>query len=448
TDDAPEFNVGRGRSGDGWHKNQAGFRSDSKLSDQDSLTVQGDMYHSVAGNTHLYPSLAAPYLLVSRDEMFESGGNVLGRWTRNISPESSTATQFYLDNTQHKTGYVAYNATTADFDFQHTWTGWERNEIIWGAGYRWITDHDGPSSLFSLTPAERSYSVSNAFLQDKYTLHPNDLFLILGSKFEHNAYSGYEIEPSAKLSWLISDSQMAWSSVSRAVHTPGRYTADGQLTYAVIPPGALPVSITNVGNPNLQSEDLTAYEIGYRVQPTKSLSFDIATFYNDYTNLFFSKFGTGQVLAGPYFFQPLSIFNDNSARSMGFEISTKADITKSWQVSGSYSYIDLRFGNKGDPGVSYANNPKNQFNVRSTYLFPYNIEMTNSLYYVESLAQANIPGYYRFDTKLSYEIIKGVEASLVGQNLLQPQHKEFSAFLFQTPVEVGRSVYGNITWKF
>jgi outer membrane receptor protein involved in Fe transport len=74
--------------------------------------------------------------------------------------------------------------------------------------------------------------------------------------------------------------------------------------------------------------------------------------------------------------------------------------------------------------------------------------MTNSLYYVDSLSTINVPGYYRFDTKLSYELMKGMEVSLVGQNLLTAYHREFSPFLYQSPVEVGRSVYGNVTLKF
>src|SRR5207248_11629112 len=39
------------------------------------------------------------------------------------------------------------------------------------------------------------------------------------------------------------------------------------------------------GSHQFNSEDLLAYELGYRVQATKNLSLDIATFYNNYSNL-------------------------------------------------------------------------------------------------------------------------------------------------------------------
>jgi len=451
-DDAAEFKPGGGRSDDAWQQRQAGFRSDSKLTGQDSLTFQGDAYSSHESEGFLFPSLTSMTGVVSSPGDIEaSGGNVLARWTSNIDPQSSTTTQFYVDNHQYKTSFISYNATTTDLDFQHTWTGWERNEIVWGAGYRLIDDHTGPTSLFSLAPVESNDSLYSAFFQDKITLDPKDLFLTLGSKLEHNAFTGFEVEPSARLSWLISDDQMAWSSVSRAVHTPNRFTSDGALVAGVAPPGifnALPALVVNVGNPELESEELIAYELGYRVQPIKSVSLDAATFYNDYSKLFTGTFAQGYNTGLGYYFQPLTATNSNTAHSAGFELSAKVDATKNWQLAASYSYLDLIFSQRVDPAFSFSNNPKNQFNLRSTYLFPYEIEMTNSLYYVDGLSQADIPGYYRFDTKLSKELMQGVEVSLVGQNLLTAYHREFSPFFYQTPVEVGRSIYGNVTVKF
>lgn len=457
-DNDEERNIGPGGAGDGWQKRQAGFRSDSKLTAEDSLTVQGDLYETTEGVRHLFPDLSAPYFRTTSTDINASGGNVLGKWTRNISPLSSVSTQLYVSNQQYKTDFISYNATTADFDFQHTWTGWERNEIIWGAGYRLIADHNAPNAIFGLSPVEREDSLYSAFIQDKISLIPNDLFLTLGSKFEHNAYSGFELQPSARLSWLISDTQMAWSSVSRAIHTPTRFTSDAQISLGVAPPFApgnptpFPGLAANVGNQGLDSEELIAYEIGYRVQPTKKLSLDFAGFYNDYSKLFTGTYGTGtgpfvDPLAGLYVFQPIYATNSNKAYSLGYEVAAKVDATDNWQLAASYSYLDLVFDTKG--GVfSFGNNSKHQFNIRSTYLFPYNIEMTNALYYVSDLEGIGIPDYYRFDTKLSYEIAKGVEASLVGQNLLQPQHKEFSAFTYQNPTEIGRAFYGNLTVRF
>jgi iron complex outermembrane recepter protein len=441
---------------DDWQKRQAGFRSDSKLTSQDTLTVQGDLYDTSEGADRVIPSLSSPYAFTTSDNIEASGGNVLARWTRNISPESSTTTQFYVDRAQYKTSFISYNTTTTDIDFQHTWTGWERNEFVWGVAYRLISDHAASTQQFSLSPAERNDSLYSAFVQDKITLLPDSVFLTLGSKFEHNAYTGIEIQPSARMSWLISDSQTVWGSVSRAVHTPSRYTFDGQLTLGVIPPSTplnsfpIPVLVAGAGTNQVDSEELTAYELGYRIQPTKSSSIDVSAFYNDYANLFRDTLGTATPVGMSYIHQPVSAQNSNSARSVGVEVAGKWNASDKWHLAASYSYINLVFDNK-DGGLTSSfvgNEPQNQFSIQSTYLFPYQLEMTNSLYYVDRLSGLGIPGYYRLDTKLSYPLADNMELSVVGQNLLDPQHKEFTPFVYQTPTEIGRSVYANLSIKF
>jgi len=40
-----------------------------------------------------------------------------------------------------------------------------------------------------------------ALIQDELTLIDNKLWLTIGSRFEHNDYSGFEGQPSAKIMW-------------------------------------------------------------------------------------------------------------------------------------------------------------------------------------------------------------------------------------------------------
>ena len=114
TDHAGETITGIQNGSDPWRKRQAGFRSDSQLSNQDTLTVQGDVYDVDGRAIFDLPQRTVPYLLEQSDRIFESGGNMLARWTSRIDSESTTTTQAYLDNTQHANGYARYNTTTAD----------------------------------------------------------------------------------------------------------------------------------------------------------------------------------------------------------------------------------------------------------------------------------------------------------------------------------------------
>ena len=101
--------------------------------------------------------------------------------------------------------------------------------------------------------------VFSAFVQDRIELIEDRLHLTLGSKFEHNDYTGMEFQPSGRLAWNVAQGQMLWAAISRAVRTPSRI--DRRLYVPGNPPYAI------VGGPDFESEKLLAYELGYRLQP-------------------------------------------------------------------------------------------------------------------------------------------------------------------------------------
>jgi iron complex outermembrane receptor protein len=436
---------------DNWEKQQAGFRSDSKITDTGTLNVQGDIYTINQDTNYTIPDMNSATGVSPAGGYEVRGGNIQTRWEEKLSAKSIASLQMYVDSVFQKSSFFNDLTTTADIDFQHSWTGWNRQEIVWGTGYRLIQGRNDPTSQqYSLDPQVRNDNLFSAFVQDKVALIPDNLYLTLGSKIEHNDYTGVEVQPSARIAWLPTESQTVWGSVSRAVHTPSRYTDDATQLLLVDPVTTAPFPLRYIAVPNraLESEEMVAYELGYRIQPTKTLAFDVASFYNDYKDLF------GGVPSAPTFTGTtvdvsIPAANTNSAKSMGLELSSKWNVSNRWQLAGSYSYITLEFEDKANFGYSFVGkNPKHQFNMRSTYLFPRNISMSNALYYVDDLSGVNIDGYYRFDTRISYPILENVDLSLVGQNLFDNRHQEFTPFAYKSAAEVGRSVYGNVSVKF
>jgi iron complex outermembrane receptor protein len=449
----PEFTATGDSANDNWKKSQAGFRSDSKISDRDTLNIQGDIYTIEEDTNHSIPDITSITGVSPAEGIKAHGGNIMTRWEQKQNSASQTSLQVYFDNAYYKESFFNDEANTLDLDFQHVWTGWTRQEIVWGAGYRFINSRNDPTTpQYSLIPSTRNDNLFNAFLQDKFTLIPESVFLTLGSKFEHNDYTGVEVQPSARLSWLAAKNQTVWASVSRAVHTPSRFTDDGQLAYAVDPTGgfvANPLLVRSEGNRDLDSEELIAYELGYRIQPTKTSSLDFAAFYNNYDKIFIDTYDINNYVVGATDILPVITINGNKAYSEGIEIAGKWNPADNWQLAASYSYINLVFDVKDSPtSADWGRQPKNQFNVRSNYNFGSGITMTNALYYVDQLGGISIPSYYRFDSRLAYEVTKGIEISLVGQNLLDDRHQEFNPFLFRSAAEIGRSVYGRVAIKF
>ena len=51
------------------------------------------------------------------------------------------------------------------------------------------------------------------------------VFLTIGSKFERNEFTGFEIQPTVRGRWSGAH-QSAWGAVSRAVRVPTRFDTD------------------------------------------------------------------------------------------------------------------------------------------------------------------------------------------------------------------------------
>jgi len=85
------------------------------------------------------------------------------------------------------------------------------------------------------TPITIRDKLYNAFVQDEIPIVGDQLSLTIGSKFLHNGYSGFEIEPTARLLWTPSSRQTVWVAVTRAVRTPSRIEEDLQLTGLAAP---------------------------------------------------------------------------------------------------------------------------------------------------------------------------------------------------------------------
>jgi iron complex outermembrane receptor protein len=356
----------------------------------------------------------------------------------------------YVDNVQRDNIAFNDNRNTVDVDFQRSWSGMKGHEIVWGSGYRLVTDNILNTTYLNFTPDHRLDNLFNAFVQDKIALVPEEFFITLGSKFEHNDYTGFELQPSARATWLINDRQTLWASASHAIRSPNRFTDDGTIVLTAI---GGPAFVATVGNPNLQSETLNAYEMGYRIQPTKKTFIDATTFYNHYGKLVDSSVGGGVLLNLPGLgatpVLDITPVNSNSGTTTGLEITGHWDVTDRWQLDASYTRLNFTVDHPETAGFGVKGlSPKNQFNMRSTVSFPHNLEMNNALYYVDELPASNIDAYVRFDTRISWKAMENLELSLVGQNLFDNSHQEFAPFLYMSSAEVPRAFYGNITWKF
>jgi len=453
-DRSPEFHSG-GSNFDDWRMGQAGFRADRDLGTRDTFTFQGDIYREISGEATTY-ALYSPPSQVNVDGYAQlTGGNLLGRWKRVLNDQSDFQFQVYFDRTNHFEPEFGETRDTFDIDFLHHLTLPGQQTFLWGLGARVSPGYvvqTVPSINF--LPHHLTDQVYSGFLQDEIPLFSRRLSLTLGSKLEHNNYTGFEVQPSARLLWNATPRQSLWSSITRAVRTPSRLDEDIQLTdFATVTP--LPIYLRADGNRQFRSEVLLGYEAGYRALITSHFYLDVAIFHNNYNDVYSFQVGAPFLEASPlpvHAIIPLLTSNGIRGTTKGFEVAPDWKPTGWWELRPSYSHLEMLMedGPGSNDPTSVAgyegSSPRHQGTMQSFLTLPKKLEFEQTYRYVSALSAQAVKSYSTADARLGWLFIRKMEFSVVGQNLLQPSHAEFGG----DPgglVGIKRSVYGQITWR-
>jgi iron complex outermembrane recepter protein len=368
-----------------------------------------------------------------------NGGNVIGRWSHTFSDNSDLRLQLYYDRTHRSIpGSITQDLQTYDADFQHRFPIGERNDIVWGVGYRLVFDDISNPPGSGFLPTQVSQQWFNGFVQDEIALMKDRLHLTLGTKIEHNDYTGFEYQPSARLAWKLAERQTVWGAVSRAVRTPSRIDRD---FYA---PSSPPFSVL-AGGSGFDSEKMIAYELGYRIQPHHRVSFSLAAYYNDYDDV-----RSAERINPPAPF-PLRIGNGLEGEAYGAELTADYRATDWWRLRAGYTELHIALGPKPgstdtSQGSTEARDPNRQFYLRSSWDLPWRFELDATFRHVSSIANQNVPAYSELDLRLAWRATSTLEFSVIGQNLLNDHHGEFGSTASRQEIE--RSVYGKVTWRF
>ncbi len=432
---------------DDWNEGRGGFRVDYNATTQDFVTVQGDVYQGDQGLDLNVPGI--PSFTRSQETLDARGANLLSRWTKDLEDGSEAQLQAYLDYQRFDYSLLDQQTYTFDLDFQHAKALSENHDVVWGLGYRYIADDLAGSFLLNFNEQERERSLYSAFVQDKINLIDDTLDFTVGSKFEHNDFTGFEVQPSARLGWYPAENQTVWASVSRAVRTPSRAEDDIRLVVGTFNNQAF---IRQDGLRSFDSENLIAYELGYRIRPSETTSVDATVFFNDYDNLRSLEIQPF-VLENGIPFIPLTAANLGKGKTYGFEVVGKWDILPEWSVTAQYTLLQLDLDASAQSTDTeleqdQIRSPQNQFSLRSNVNLPYNLELDNYLYFVDNVAGYGVENYTRFDTRIGWKTTENIEVSLVGQNLFDDLHPEFGGFLAAPPEQVGRVFYGKLTVRF
>ena len=433
---------------DKWRMGRLGVRTDTELGANDVITVQGDAYVGEAGNVR--PSLILTSRPVPMGHMQTelAGGNVFARWNHRFGDTADFTVRTYYDRTHRDDDTFQDDLDTFDVDLHNRIQLPASQELIWGFSYRYMRDHFQERGVIDFRPPRSVDHLFSGFVQDTASLLDDSLRITLGSKLEHNDFSGFEVEPSLRVAADITDHQTLWAAASRASRVPTRFERDinGEITT----PAPMPL-YRLAGNPDLDSEKLTAVELGHRWQASPRLHIDESVFYHRYHSLLSFELGT-PFMEGDRTVQPISFQNEMHGHAFGGELAATWAPLQGWTLAGSYSYVKVDLIPDGmdinrDQGQERAA-PRHQLAFRSFVDLPGGFSVGAQVRLVDRLQTGAMPdqqvdAYATGDVRLGWQARSWLELSVVGQSLFQDHHREFPA-----GTEVNRSVYGKVAARF
>lgn len=391
---------------DDWNGAQVGFRTDWGGAES-RVSLQGSLYQDdiEAGGEHF-------------------GGHLLGNWTRFYSDGASLELQAFYSNAQRDTAFTGTAGITDalemwDVSFQHNLSVIGAHQIIWGGGYRWSnSEFVNTANIFTFLDPRRSLYTSNIYVQDEIALQDN-LSLTLGVKLEDHTFTDLEYMPNARLAWQPSDNTLVWAAVSRAVRTPSRIDFELQSPGFVIPGGFV-------------SEELLAYELGYRIQPTSNSNLSATIYYHEYDNLRTSSQDPVTVI-------PARVGNDLEGEVYGLELWGDIALRSDWRISAGVTLLEQDFRPTAPAAFDVnasGDDPGYQFFLRSYADLTSNLRLDLDFRAIDEVLP-EVPSYTELNARLAWQVSDQVELALSGANLLDESHRESSDGLF---LETRRSV--------
>ncbi len=421
-------------------KATGGFYQGQNSANFDLVSHEGEYHHPLNDDTNMF------------------GGHLLTSWSRQFSDKSNLIFQFYFDYSHREEAVYEEDLQVLDFEFQHNYDLSLGHKLTWGGNLRTYFDDTTAHSHLSIDPANDRYDSYSFFIQDDYPLLKN-VTLTLGSKFEHNDFTGWESQPNGRLLWEVSDSLSVWGAVSRAVRTPARYEETGQIVVALYPPGhelnptAIPAIYNFRGSDDFKAEELTAYECGVRSLLDKKISIDFSIFFNDYRKLRTGPDPESTIIVDEHgaYIELVGIANNAlEGETYGLEAALEWQLTDDWKLVGSYSYMEMDFNFAGQL-EAFLNSfyARHQGSLQSRLNLPYNIETDLWLTYTDEIVIQDQPEIWDLSLRIGWQPTPQWQLELVGQNLLHDHKKQLtSEIITVVSSEIERGVFLRGHYKF
>jgi len=439
-----------------WRGWSAGFRLDHELP-HGALTLLGSAYQSRSSERLTLIDLTFPYAHTGSHERNVTGGNLLVRRSQELGTAGEVSVQFSFDHMEREEGYANTDYTRVDLDLQHWLPLGSRHLFQWGVGYRADADETEDTFMLSVDPPRRTEQLFSGLVRDEFEVVRDRLYVIAGTKVQHNEAVGWEWQPSLRLRWRPATDQMLWAAAAQAVRTPTRGERDFRLNVAVIPDSnGTPTVLSILGDEDPQSETLVALECGYRRSWGERATLDLVAFRNAYRHLLGGVSGGAPYWetepAPAHFVVPVRVDFAHDGTTRGIELGASLRPAAALNVRGSYTYLqsDLEVTPfEATRGLNMReNHPRHQVALRLALTPAPRWECDLFVAHTGEFVNESVAAHTRVDLRLAWRPLGGLWLEVVGQDLAQEEHVEYEQAWIGEAVAVERSVYGKATWRF
>ena len=463
---------GQGKAMDAWKQQRIGWRADMNPSAQDAVTVQGEIYQGTSGESTLLNRFVPPSNLLQGTQQAASGGHLLARWQRDLPNNNSLTLQTYFDHSERDwPAHPFMRLDTVDADIQYRHRAIQGHDIVLGAAMRHNQERfhasttglpDGVVQYDTFDIDQLNTRMWSVMAQDDISLISEKLTLTLGSKFEKYDNDKLKPLPNARLMWTPDDNQTLWASASKAIRTPSLIDSHGTIR-ALLPP-EFTLNGSGLPRPGFMevmgrttSEQLWAYEVGWKQRLAPGLTLDTTAYYNDYSRLRAGNLNLNNMrclpsynvplppgsppfaecylpvqLPNQYLLLPATLTNDFNGHSYGFEtwVDWQASRQHRWQANVTRYAMALQTSATNVYSLdSKDSSPKWTGSLRWSYTPDSRTELDVIARHVGSLRDVlfgqTVPSYTAMDMRWAWSSAPGVQWSVTGRNLLTSRHLEF-----------------------
>jgi iron complex outermembrane recepter protein len=443
------------RADDASHSTTTGFRADWN-SRPGAFTLEGDF---TAGQARaLWPNFnieTAARDPIANEPSDSQGGHLLGRWTRTRPGGASLQIQSFVDISGRQETLGDYDRHAVGVDTQYHTPLDAHQDLVAGAGYRYIDEAFVGRGGVTMTPNDGHSSLVTAFVQDEIALFRSRLTITIGSQVQYDSDSGAGVQPTARAMWKASPRQRLWASTSRALRTPSLNERRIRVDLTPVPTAAgLPLVVTSFGNEEAATERFVDAEAGYRLEIGTAASIDVTGFVGRYDDLRTQETAAPVVVFVPFpqILVTSVIGNQLEATTRGLEIAGHWTPVAALRLDGSVTTFHVTpelAATSQDPvsALEDGSAPRMQWQLRSAYSPSARATLGVALYRVSPLVQLQVSAYTRADINAEWRFTNRLSVMAIGQNLFNAAHAEFAGVTsLLLPTLVARSAGLRLRW--